>query len=162
MMNASLVDGRVVLWEDVHVGVAVALEMSEYESGLIVPVVRNADRKSLGEINRDVTTVVARARQGSVLPDDVTGSTFTLTNTGAFGQMWAHGTPIINQPESAILQTGSIVERPAVVEGQVMARPLMPVSLTFDHRVLDGAPVSMFLGELRDKVENPALLILSE
>ena len=86
---------------------------------MIVPVVKNADQKSLGEINRDVASVVAKAREGNILPDDVTGSTFTLTNTGTFGNMYAHGTPIINQPESAILQTGSIVERPAVVEGQV-------------------------------------------
>lgn len=162
VMNASLLDGKVVLWEDVHVGLAVALQVSEHESGLIVPVVKNADRKSLAEINRAVTTLVTRAREGALLPDDVTGSTFTLTNTGTFGDMWAHGTPVINQPESAILQTGSIVDRPAVVEGEVTARPLMPVSLTFDHRVLDGAPVSAFLAELRDRVEHPSLLILCE
>jgi pyruvate dehydrogenase E2 component (dihydrolipoamide acetyltransferase)/2-oxoglutarate dehydrogenase E2 component (dihydrolipoamide succinyltransferase) len=162
VMNASLIDGKVVIWEDVHVGVAVALQVSEFESGLIVPVVKNADRKSLGEINRAVASVVAKAREGNILPDDVTGSTFTLTNTGTFGNMWAHGTPIINQPESAILQTGSTVERPAVVDGQVVARPLMPVSLTFDHRVLDGAPASAFMTELRDRIENPAILILSE
>ena len=162
VMNASLIDGKVVLWEDVHVGVAVALQVSEFESGLIVPVVKNADQKSLGEINRAVASVVAKAREGNILPDDVTGSTFTLTNTGTFGNLWSHGTPIINQPESAILQTGAIVERPAMVEGQVMGRMLMPVSLTFDHRVLDGAPVSAFMAELRDRIENPALLILSE
>lgn len=162
VMNASLIDGKVVLWEDVHVGVAVALQVSEFESGLIVPVVKNADQKSLGEINQAVASVVAKAREGNILPDDVTGSTFTLTNTGTFGNLWSHGTPIINQPESAILQTGSIVERPAMVEGQVMGRMLMPVSLTFDHRVLDGAPVSAFMAELRDRIENPALLILSE
>ncbi len=162
VMNASLIDGKVVLWEDVHVGVAVALQVSEFESGLIVPVVKNADQKSLGEINQAVASVVAKAREGNILPDDVTGSTFTLTNTGTFGNLWSHGTPIINQPESAILQTGAIVERPAMVEGQVMGRMLMPVSLTFDHRVLDGAPVSAFMAELRDRIENPALLILSE
>lgn len=162
VMNASLIDGKVVIWEDVHVGVAVALQVSEFESGLIVPVVKNADQKSLGEINRAVASVVAKAREGNILPDDVTGSTFTLTNTGTFGNLWSHGTPIINQPESAILQTGAIVERPAMVDGQVMGRMLMPVSLTFDHRVLDGAPVSAFMAELRDRIENPALLILSE
>jgi pyruvate dehydrogenase E2 component (dihydrolipoamide acetyltransferase)/2-oxoglutarate dehydrogenase E2 component (dihydrolipoamide succinyltransferase) len=161
VMNASLIDGQVVLWEDIHIGVAVALQVSEFESGLIVPVVRNADQKSLAEINHAVTTTVAKAREGKIMPDDVTGSTFTLTNTGTFGNMWAHGTPIINQPESAILQTGSIVERPTVVDGQVVARPMMPASLTFDHRVLDGAPVSVFLAELRDRIENPAMLILS-
>jgi pyruvate dehydrogenase E2 component (dihydrolipoamide acetyltransferase)/2-oxoglutarate dehydrogenase E2 component (dihydrolipoamide succinyltransferase) len=162
VMNASLIDGKVVLWEDVHVGVAVALQVSEFESGLIVPVVKNADQKSLGQINQVVASVVAKAREGNILPDDVTGSTFTLTNTGTFGNLWSHGTPIINQPESAILQTGAIVERPAIVGGQVMGRMLMPVSLTFDHRVLDGAPVSAFMAELRDRIENPALLILSE
>ncbi len=162
VMNSSLIDGRVVLWEDVHVGVAVALQISEFESGLIVPVVKNADQKSLAEINQAVASVVKKAREGTVVPDDVTGSTFTLTNTGTFGNIYAHGTPIINQPESAILQTGSIVERPAVVEGQVVPRPLMPASLTFDHRVLDGAPASAFIAELKDLIENPAILILSE
>ncbi|MEW6442766.1 MAG: dihydrolipoamide acetyltransferase family protein [bacterium] len=160
IMNSSLVDGQVVLWEDIHIGVAVALQLSEYESGLIVPVVRNADQKSLAEINRTVSAVVEKARAGTVQPDEVTGSTFTLTNTGVFGKAWAWGTPIINQPESAILQTGPIVERPAVVDGGLTVRPMMPASLTFDHRVLDGAPVAMFLERLRDLIENPATLIV--
>ena len=160
VMNASLIDDQVVIWEDINIGVAVALQLSEYESGLIVPVVRNADRKSLAEINRAVASVVERARAGTILPDDVTGSTFTLTNTGVFGNAWAWGTPIINQPESAILQTGAIVERPAVVDGQLVVRPMMPASLTFDHRVLDGAPVAVFLERLRDLIQNPATLIV--
>ena len=160
VMNASLIDDQVVVWEDINIGVAVALQLSEYESGLIVPVVRNADRKSLAEINRALASVVERARAGTILPDDVTGSTFTLTNTGVFGNAWAWGTPIINQPESAILQTGAIVERPAVVDGQLVVRPMMPASLTFDHRVLDGAPVAVFLERLRDLIQNPATLIV--
>lgn len=160
VMNASLIDGQVVLWEDINIGVAVALQLSEYESGLIVPVVRNADQKSLAEINRAVASVVEKARAGTIMPDDVTGSTFTLTNTGTFGGGWAWGTPIINQPESAILQTGAIAERPAVVDGQVVVRSMMPVSLTFDHRVLDGAPVAAFLARLGELVQNPELLII--
>ncbi len=88
------------------------------------------------------------------------GSTFTLTNTGVFGRAWAWGTPIINQPESAILQTGPIVERPAVVAGELAVRPMMPVSLTFDHRVLDGAPVAVFLEKFKDFVEHPETLIV--
>lgn len=160
VLNASLVDGEVVLWEDINIGVAVALQISSYESGLIVPVVRNADLKSLAEIHSAIASATERARSGKLLPDDVTGSTFTLTNTGVFGKAWAWGTPIINQPESAILQTGPIVERPAVVAGQLTVRPMMPVSLTFDHRVLDGAPVAVFLEKFKDLVEHPETLIV--
>lgn len=160
VMNASLVDGQVVLWEDINIGVAVALQISPYESGLIVPVVRNADLKSLSEIHSAIASATERARSGKLLPDDVTGSTFTLTNTGVFGKAWAWGTPIINQPESAILQTGPIVDRPAVVAGQLAVRPMMPVSLTFDHRVLDGAPVAVFLEKFKDLVEHPETLIV--
>jgi len=160
VLNASLVDGEVVLWEDINIGVAVALQISSYESGLIVPVVRNADLKSLAEIHSAIASATERARSGKLLPDDVTGSTFTLTNTGVFGKAWAWGTPIINQPESAILQTGPIVERPAVVAGELAVRPMMPVSLTFDHRVLDGAPVAVFLEKFKDLVEHPETLII--
>jgi pyruvate dehydrogenase E2 component (dihydrolipoamide acetyltransferase) len=160
VLNASLVDGEVVLWEDINIGVAVALQISSYESGLIVPVVRNADLKSLAEIHSAIASATERARSGKLLPDDVTGSTFTLTNTGVFGKAWAWGTPIINQPESAILQTGPIVERPAVVAGELAVRPMMPVSLTFDHRVLDGAPVAVFLEKFKDLVEHPETLIV--
>lgn len=160
VMNASLVAGEVVLWEDINIGVAVALQISPYESGLIVPVVRNADLKSLSEIHSAIASATERARAGKLLPDDVTGSTFTLTNTGVFGKAWAWGTPIINQPESAILQTGPIVDRPAVVAGQLAVRPMMPVSLTFDHRVLDGAPVAVFLEKFKDLVEHPETLIV--
>lgn len=160
VLNASLVDEEVVLWEDVNIGVAVALQISSHESGLIVPVVRNADLKSLAEIHSAIVSATERARSGKLLPDDVTGSTFTLTNTGVFGKAWAWGTPIINQPESAILQTGPIVERPAVVAGELTVRPMMPVSLTFDHRVLDGAPVALFLEKFKDLVEHPETLIV--
>ncbi|MBU2547687.1 MAG: 2-oxo acid dehydrogenase subunit E2 [Proteobacteria bacterium] len=160
MMNASLIDGKIVLWEDINVGVAVALQLNEFESGLIVPVVKNADQKSLAEINRHIADVVEKARGGTILPDEVTGSTFTLTNTGAFGSGWAWGTPIINQPESAILQTGAIMDRPAAVDGQVVVRPMMPLSLTFDHRVLDGAPAGAFMGAVAELIQNPALLIV--
>jgi len=159
IMNVSLIEDRIVLWDDINIGVAVATQISEYESGLIVPVVKNADKKSLSEIHRDVASFVEKARSGKLLPDDVTGSTFTLTNTGALSTLWSWGTPIINQPESAILQTGPIAERPAVVDGPVVVRSMMSASLTFDHRVLDGAPVTIFMERLRDLIQNPATLI---
>ena len=159
IMNMSLIDDQIVLWDDIHVGVAVATQISEYESGLIVPVVKNADKKTLSEIHRDVASLTEKARSGKLLPDDVAGSTFTLTNTGALSTLWSWGTPIINQPESAILQTGPIVERAAVVDGQVVVRSMMSASITFDHRVLDGAPVTIFMERLRDLIQNPATLI---
>jgi pyruvate dehydrogenase E2 component (dihydrolipoamide acetyltransferase) len=159
VMNVSLIDDRIVLWDDINIGVAVATQISEYEGGLIVPVVRNADKKSLSEIHRDVASLVEKARSGKLLPDDVTGSTFTLTNTGTLSSLWSWGTPIINQPESAILQTGPIMERAAVVDGQVVVRSMMSASITFDHRVLDGAPVNIFMERLRDLFQNPATLI---
>lgn len=159
IMNVSVIDGRIVLWDDINIGVAVATQISEYESGLIVPVVRNGDKKSLSEIHGDVASLTEKARSGKLLPDEVAGSTFTLTNTGALSTLWAWGTPIINQPESAILQTGPIVERAVVVDGQVVVRTMMSASITFDHRVLDGAPVTIFMERLRDLIQNPATLI---
>lgn len=159
IINSSLIENEVKLWEDINVGVAVALEGGT-NGGLIVPVVKNADKKSLTEISREVKTLVEKARSGKLLPDDVTGGTFTVTNLGAFGGGYGFGTPIINQPESAILGTGPIVERPAVREGQIVIRPIMTYSFTFDHRVIDGAPAALFILRLTQVLENPGLLLL--
>ena len=94
------------------------------------------------------------------MPDDVSGGTFTLTNLGAFGGGWGFGTPIINQPESAILGTGAITDRPVVREGQIVIRPIMTYSLTFDHRVVDGAVAAKFMLRVTQLLENPGLLLL--
>ena len=159
IVNASLIENEIKLWEDINVGVAVALE-GRTDGGLIVPVIRNADKKSLLDINRELKALVEKARNGKLTPDDVTGSTFTVTNLGAFGGGYGFGTPIINQPESAILGTGAITDRPVVKEGQVVIRPIMTYSLTFDHRVIDGAPAAMFILRLTELLENPGLLLL--
>lgn len=160
IVNSSLIDGQIKIWEDVNIGVAASIQTDEYSSGLVVPVVRNAERKSLLDIARAIKGLTERARSGKLLPDDLTGGTFTLSNVGVFGEVWSVSTPIINQPQAAILLTGAIVERPVVRNGQILARPIMPVSLTFDHRILDGAPVGKFVSRLKDLVENLHLMFV--
>ena len=160
MMNASLIDGRLILWEDINIGVAVAIRLNELETGLIVPVVRNADKKTLLELSREIKDLSQQARSLKLQPDDVGGGTFTLTNVGVFGSGWSISTPIINQPEAAILGTGVIEERAVVRNGEIVARPMMNCFLTFDHRILDGAPVGEFLSRFKELMENPGLLFL--
>jgi pyruvate dehydrogenase E2 component (dihydrolipoamide acetyltransferase) len=159
-VNSSLIDGEIKIWQDVNVGVAVALERGEYESGLIIPVIKNADGKSLLEISRAVKDLTARARTGRLTPEDVEGGTITLSNAGMVAQRWMVSTPILNQPETVIVQPGAIVDRPSAVAGQVQVRPMMTMSITSDHRVLDGVPVTRFFNKIAELVENPALLHL--
>ncbi len=161
-MNSSLIDNRVILWEDINIGVAVAVELSEMETGLIVPVTRNTDQKSLLTISREIKALTKRARAMQLLPDDLGGGTFTITNFGVFGVGYSITTPVINQPEAAILGTGAVVDRAVVREGQIVVRPIMPLSLTFDHRLLDGAPIGKFFKRLQELLENPNLLLLGE
>ncbi len=153
-INASIVDKEIKVWEDINIGVATALE-----DGLIVPVVKHADRKSLVEISKEVKTLVEKARENKLSGDEISGGTFTLTNLGALGSGWTFETAIINQPESAILRIGAITERAVVRDGQIVARPTMTYSLTYDHRVIDGAVAARFLANLISVLENPTLLL---
>ena len=155
IINSSLVGEEIVLWEDINVGVAVAVE-----GGLIVPVVMAADKKSLVEISQAIKELASKARDGKLMPDDVSGSTFTLTNLGAFGGGWSFGTPIINQPEAAILGTGPITDRAVVRDGEVVVRPVMTFSFTFDHRVFDGAPATQFMVRLTEILETQVAELL--
>lgn len=155
IINSSIINNEVVTWEDINIGIAVALE-----EGLIVPVVRDADKKSLVEISMEASSLAEKARAGALLPDEVAAGTFTITNLGAFGGGWGFGTPIINQPQSAILGTGAIVERAVVRNGRVVAAPVMTYSFTFDHRVIDGLPAARFMARLTELLENPKLLPL--
>jgi pyruvate dehydrogenase E2 component (dihydrolipoyllysine-residue acetyltransferase) len=161
-MNSSLLDDRVILWEDINIGVAVAVELSEMETGLIVPVTRNTDQKSLLALSKEIKALTQRARTMQLLPDDLGGGTFTVTNFGVFGVGYSITTPIINQPEAAILGTGAVEDRAVVRSGQIVIRPIMPVSLTFDHRLLDGAPIGRFMSRLKELLENPHLMWLGE
>ncbi len=162
MINASLIDGEIIIWKDINVGVAVAMQgADDLGGGLIVPVVRNADQKKLSEISKELKNTISKAREGKLLPDDVSCGTFTVSNMGAIsgGGRLIYGTPIINQPESAILVTGAIVDRPVVVDGEIVIRPMMPLSLTFDHRMIDGVPADMFMGQLIKYLSNPTLML---
>jgi pyruvate dehydrogenase E2 component (dihydrolipoamide acetyltransferase) len=151
ILNSMLVGGEIVLREEISIGIAVALE-----AGLIVPVVREADRKSVLEIHRAVQDLAKRAREGSLSVDEVTGSTFTITNLGMYGV--DAFTPILNLPEVAILGVGRITEELALVNGQVASRSKMVLSLTIDHRIVDGAPGAAFLQTLVQFLEHPALI----
>jgi len=153
-INASIAGKEIAVWEDINVGVATALE-----DGLIVPVVKHADRKSLVEISQEIKALVEKARENRLGSDDISGGTFTLTNLGALGSGWTFETAIINQPESAILRVGAITDRAVVRDGQIVARPIMTYSLTYDHRVIDGAVAAKFMSNLISALENPTLLL---
>lgn len=154
MLNSSIIDNEIKVWQDINIGVATALD-----EGLIVPVVRNADQKSLVEISKEIKALTEKAKERKLKPEEVTGGTFTLTNLGALGTGWTFETAIINQPESAILRVGGITERAVVREGQIVIRPIMTYSLTYDHRAIDGAVAAKFLSSLINTLENPTLLL---
>jgi len=154
LLNATLVGDEIQLLEEIHIGVAVALE-----DGLIVPVVRDADKKSLQEIAHETQRLAAKTREGTLTVDEVTGSTFTVTNLGMYGVEIF--TPIINPPEVAILGVGRIGEKPAFHGGQIVKRSLMQLSLTFDHRIVDGAPAAEFLHTVKELLESPYRLLMA-
>lgn len=137
----------------VHVGVAVAVE-----DGLITPVIKHADRKGLVQISREVKELAGRARQKKLQPDEYLGSTFSISNLGMFGIK--EFTAIINPPEAGILAIGATEEIPVVVDGQVVVRPRMRVTMSCDHRVIDGAQGSQFLGTLKTMLEEPTAMLV--
>ncbi|HXZ88195.1 MAG TPA: dihydrolipoamide acetyltransferase family protein [Candidatus Binataceae bacterium] len=142
-MNSRIVEEAIVVMPEVHIGMAVALE-----EGLIVPVVRDADRKSLREIAAVTKDLGERARSGKLKIEDVSGGTFTVTNLGTWGVDVF--TPILNLGETGILGVGRIVEKPAIYRGEIAKRSMLTLSLTFDHRVIDGAPAAAFLQTVAD------------
>jgi pyruvate dehydrogenase E2 component (dihydrolipoamide acetyltransferase) len=146
-VNASLDGDTIVYKNDINLGIAVALEQ-----GLIVPVIRNADQKSVMELCRLIQDLAQRARMKQLKVDDVEGGTFTLTNPGIFGGLW--GLPIISQPQVAILAVGAIEKRAVVVDDQIVARPMCYLTLGYDHRLVDGADGGRFLQALKDRLEN--------
>jgi pyruvate dehydrogenase E2 component (dihydrolipoamide acetyltransferase) len=152
VVNASIVEDEIVYHSNVNVGVAVALD-----NGLIVPVVKNADRKDLTTIATEAKDLAKRAREGKLGPDEVSGGTFTVTNLGMYGV--DSFTPVINQPESAILGVNRIAEQLVVIDGEIAIRPLMNLSLSFDHRLVDGALAAQFLAHIKAYLEEPALML---
>jgi pyruvate dehydrogenase E2 component (dihydrolipoamide acetyltransferase) len=152
LLNSSVEDDKIKVFADINVGVAVALEDS-----LIVPVVYNASEKSLAEISSFTKEEIDKARKGELKLDEVTGGTFTISNLGIYDVEVF--TPIINPPQSALLGIGKILEKPWVVNGQIVIRPIATLSLSFDHRVIDGAVAARFLQEIKEKMENPQSIL---
>jgi pyruvate dehydrogenase E2 component (dihydrolipoamide acetyltransferase) len=151
-VNSSFQEKTVRFYERADVGVAVALE-----NGLITPVVRSANTKSVGQISREVKELAERARNRKLTPEEYTGATFSVSNLGMFGI--DEFTALINPPEAAILAVGAVTPRPVVRDGEVTVRQLMRVTLSCDHRVVDGATGARFLQTLKKILENPLYLI---
>lgn len=152
-INATLADDVISVWEAIDIGVAVAVP-----DGLIVPVIRDANVKNAAQIARELKDLARRAREGGLLPDEATGSTFTITSLGGYGSVdWF--TPIINQPEAAILGVGRVIDEVVAVNRSIVIRHTVGLSLTFDHRIIDGAPAAAFLKVLLARLEDPESLI---
>jgi len=146
-------DEEILIRDDYHIGIAVATD-----AGLMVPVVENADQKGLVELSSEIADLAARARDRELAPEELRGSTFTISNFGVFGGEYA--TPIINYPETAILGIGELDERAVAEDGAVRAAPTMPLSVSIDHRVVDGAEAAQFTNAVMDRLESPELLLL--
>ncbi len=152
-MNSSLTEAGILQKSAIHIGMAVATD-----TGLLVPVIRNADTLSLTQLSGIAKDLGKRAKEGGLSPDDLTGGSFTVTNLGMFGV--DSFTAIINAPEAGILAVGQLKKKAVVLEDDSIAvRPMMWLSLTYDHRIVDGAPAAQFLGYIKKLLENPALLL---
>jgi 2-oxoglutarate dehydrogenase E2 component (dihydrolipoamide succinyltransferase) len=148
IVNASIEGTNVVYHTDINIGIAVALD-----GGLIVPVIKNADEKNVTGLQRSIADLANRARSKQLKPDEVSGGTFSITNFGSFGSLFA--TPVINQPQIAILGVGSVTKEPVVVEGDAIAiRSMMYLALTFDHRLIDGALADQYCQKVKSILEN--------
>jgi pyruvate dehydrogenase E2 component (dihydrolipoamide acetyltransferase) len=146
ILNASIDGTNIIYYRDINLGIAVALE-----NGLIVPVIRNADEKSVIGLQRSIADLAARARSRHLRPDEVQGGTFSITNFGSFGSVFA--TPVINQPQVAILGVGTVEKTPVVIDDAIAIRSIAYLALTFDHRLIDGALADQFTAKIKSLIE---------
>ena len=151
-MNSTFVEDEIRLHDPVNIGIAVALP-----GGLVVPVLRDANKKGLVQISREARELARKAGEGTLRVEERSGGTFTVIDLGMYGIEWF--TPMLNGPETAVLGAGRVKDKPAVHDGQIVIRPLMYLSLTFDHRVVDGATGGSFLETLARSLENPMLAL---
>jgi 2-oxoglutarate dehydrogenase E2 component (dihydrolipoamide succinyltransferase) len=147
LLNASLDNTNIVYHNEIHIGIAVALE-----NGLIVPVIRGADEKNVLGLQRSIVDLAARARSRQLKPDEVTGGTFSITNFGSFGSLM--GTPVINQPQVAIMGVGTVDKTPVVIDDAIAIRSICHLSLSFDHRLIDGALADQFMTKVKQVLES--------
>jgi 2-oxoglutarate dehydrogenase E2 component (dihydrolipoamide succinyltransferase) len=153
VVNASIDGDDVVFHRRVHLGIAVGTPR-----GLVVPVVREADALSIAGLEKAIAELAALARDGKLLPDHLTGGTFTISNGGVYGSLMS--TPILTPPQSAILGMHKIEERPVAVDGQVVIRPMMYVAVSYDHRLIDGEQAVTFLVKIKERLEDPSRMVL--
>jgi len=153
VVNASVEGTEIIYHNYFDIGIAVSSER-----GLMVPVIRDVDQMSFADFEGALNEVAGKAQAGTISMEDLTGGTFTITNGGIFGSMMS--TPILNQPQSAILGMHSIQQRPMVVDGDIVARPMMYLALTYDHRIIDGKEAVQFLVSIKEQLEDPARLLL--
>jgi len=153
LLNSQIEGEEIVTWPGAHIGIAVGTER-----GLVVPVLRDAQRLSFAGIERAIRGYAAKAREGKLAIDDMQGGTFTITNGGVYGSLLS--TPIINPPQSGILGMHAIKDRPVAVDGQVVIRPMMYVALSYDHRIIDGAQAVGFLVRIKELIEAPERMVL--
>jgi pyruvate dehydrogenase E2 component (dihydrolipoamide acetyltransferase) len=146
LLNASLDGNNIIYHNDVNIGIAVALE-----NGLIVPVIRNADEKNVLGLQRSIVDLATRARSRQLKPDEVVGGTFSITNFGSFGSLM--GTPVINQPQVAILGVGTVDKTPVVIDDAIAIRSICHISLSFDHRLIDGALADQFMTKVKEVLQ---------
>jgi 2-oxoglutarate dehydrogenase E2 component (dihydrolipoamide succinyltransferase) len=153
VLNASVDGNDIVYHEYYDIGVAVSTDR-----GLVVPIVRDADHKGFAAIEQEIADYARKAREGSLAIEDLTGGTFTITNGGVFGSLMS--TPIVNAPQSAILGMHKVQDRPMVVNGQIVVRPMMYLAVTYDHRIIDGREAVQFLVAIKDALEDPGRMLL--
>jgi 2-oxoglutarate dehydrogenase E2 component (dihydrolipoamide succinyltransferase) len=147
LLNASLDNNNIIYHNEIHIGIAVALD-----NGLIVPVIRGADEKNVLGLQRSIVDLAARSRSRQLKPDEVTGGTFSITNFGSFGSLI--GTPVINQPQVAIMGVGTVDKAPVVIDDAIAIRSICHLSLSFDHRLIDGALADQFMTKVKQVLEN--------
>jgi len=147
LLNASLDGNNIVYHNEINIGIAVALE-----NGLIVPVIRNADEKNILGLQRSIVDLAARARGRALKPDEVIGGTFSITNFGSYGSLI--GTPVINQPQVAIIGVGTVDKTPVVIDDAIAIRSICHLSLSFDHRLIDGALADQFMTKVKQVLES--------
>jgi len=152
-VNAEIDGGDIIYKNYYHIGVAVGTE-----KGLVVPVVRDCDTKSLAQIEKEIADLGRRAREGTLKIEELQGGTFTISNGGVYGSLMS--TPILNAPQSGILGMHKIQERPVALAGKIEVRPMMYLALSYDHRIVDGREAVTFLVRVKESLEDPARLVL--
>lgn len=158
--NAALVDDEIVIFKNVNVGIAISLPgKTEWDSSLMVPVVHDVQAMGVAEIDKAMKELISRARQGTLTADDMAGGTITLSSTAGLAPPGTRSTPVLNLPNAVLVGPSTPQEKLVPVDGEAVVRTMMPVSMTFDHRVLDGAPAARFISALHRYLENPVLIL---